>query len=532
MIDVKTSKPESEAELRKWLQMVALLRDCADWEPAEKPVEIIHTHISVVLLGKRHVLKLKKPVDLGFLDYTSLEKRRNACQAEVELNSRLCAGAYIGVQPISLIEGQLRFSDRGPVLEYAVKMKRLPSDQMLDRLVGRDEATEAMIGRIADRLNEFHRRARRGPDVDALGSPEVIAANWRENFTQTVPYIGRTIPPEIYQSIHAWATRWLEEHEALLRRRVFEGRICDGHGDIRAESICVADGLCIFDCIEFNERFRFSDVASEVAFLAMDLDARGRSDLGYYFSEQYEVRSPDHELFKLLPFYRCYRAYVRGKVLSFRLDETESTALEQEVVAMRARRYFDLARRYASPLRSPTVIAVTGLPGTGKTSLARAIGGEFGFRVVSSDIVRKSLFQVKQKYAFGAGPYSTNANSVTCQTLIQRAEDLLREDRGVVIDATFRRKADRALAREMAARADAEWRLIECRLAPPLVRERLERRAALKEGQSDANWQTYLRQQPEFEPFDDRDSGRLQIETNHDIAIVAHQVTDWLRQAD
>jgi predicted kinase len=357
----------------------------------------------------------------------------------------------------------------------------------------------------------------------------VIAGNWQENFDQTAPYIGRTITAEAFESIRQWVNCWLDEHQDLLRTRVNEGRICDGHGDIRAESICVTDGLCIFDCIEFNERFRCSDIASEAAFLAMDLDARGRPDLGYYFSEQYGLKSADPGLYTLLPFYRCYRAYVRGKVQSFRLDETELTALEREVVALRARRYFDLAARYASALRRPTVIAVTGLTGSGKTSIARAIGGELGLRVVSSDAVRKSLFQITERHEYGAGPFSADANRLTYQTMVERSRELLFQDGGVVLDATFMRQADRARAREMALKSGAQWRVIECQLTPEVGRDRLERRAKLQDGLSDATWETYVRQQPEFEPFEDRDSPRLELDTNADLAVVAHRATDWLR---
>ena len=526
------SKAEQQAEVRRWLAMMAPLRTCPDWEPGETPIEVVQTHISVVLLGRRRVLKLKKPLDLGFLDYTTLAKRRDACKAEVELNSRLCAGSYIGVQPISLIDGQLRLSDSGPVVEYGVLMTRLPTEQMLDRLVARGEVTEAIIQRIADRLSEFHRTARRGSDVDRLGSPEVIGANWQENFEQTAPYIGRTITPETFGLIREWVNRWLAEHRELLRTRVLEGRICDGHGDIRAESICVTDGLCIFDCIEFNERFRFSDVASEVAFLAMDLDARGRPDLGYFFSEQYESRSGDPDLFRLLPFYRCYRAWVRGKVLSFRLDGSELTAIEREAVTARARRYFELAGRYVSPLRCPTAIAVTGLSGTGKTSMARAVAAELGLRVVSSDAVRKSLFNISEKYEYGVGPYSAEASLLTYRAVIDQARNLLQRDGGVVLDATFSRRAERAMARQIVAEAGAQWRLIECNLAPEIVRERLERREALKEGLSDATWEIYTRQRLAFEPFEDCDDPRFELETSRDLAVAAHMATDWLRQKD
>jgi predicted kinase len=403
---------------------------------------------------------------------------------------------------------------------------------MLDRLLARGEVTEAIIERVADRLSEFHRTAERSPQVDALASPEVIAENWQENFDQTAGYVDRTIAAEAYGSIREWVTRWLSEHQQLLRTRVTEGHICDGHGDIRAESICVTDGLCIFDCIEFNERFRFSDVASEVAFLAMDLEARGRPDLGYYFSEQYEARCRDAELFKLLPFYRCYRAYVRGKVQSFRLDEAELTEPERESVALRARRYFELAGRYASPLHLPTVIAVTGLAGCGKTSLARGIAGELGLRVVSSDAIRKTLFEIKERPEYGAGHYSEEANRLTYASMVQRGQEMLPQQGGVVLDSTFRRKADRAMARDKALNDGAEWRVIECHLAPELVRERLERRAMLRDGLSDAIWETYLRQRSEFEALDPGEGLRLELDTSADPAVVAHKATDWLRDMD
>ena len=519
-------------ELKQWLRMAESLRNCPDWGEEDLPIEIIRTHISMILLGKRRVLKLKKPIDLGFLDYTTLQKRLESCKAEVELNSRLCPGYYLGVQAISRIDGELRFSDHGPVVEYGVIMKRLPTDQMLDRLVARGEVAEVTIQRIADRLVEFHRTARRGPEIDVFGSPEVIARNWQENFDQTAPYIDRSIAAETHRSIRDWVTRWLEEHQEFLRTRVNERRICDGHGDIRAESICVTNGLCIFDCIEFNERFRCSDLANEVAFLAMDLDARGRPDLGYHFVEQYGLRSKDEGLFKLLQFYRCYRAYVRGKVQSFRLDDVDLTALEREVAAVRARRYFDLALRYSSPLHKPYVIVVSGLAGSGKTSLARAIGGELCLRVVSSDTVRKTLFGITEGFGYGVGPYSSDANRLTYKTMIELGRDLVVQNRGVVLDATFKRKEDRAIAREMALRGGAEWRVIDCYLPPQLVHERLEQRAKLNDGLSDATWETYLRQRRDFELFDDADGPRCEVDTSANLGVVARRVTDWLRAND
>jgi uncharacterized protein len=367
---------DSERRLQAWPEMLDRLASAPDWPEDDPPIDTIQTHISAVLLGKRHALKLKKPVNFGFLDYTTLEKRRLAREAEVTLNRRLCPGAYLGIKPIIELSGLPRLSGVGTppdqgvqlelpsasrILDYGVWMNRLPSDRMLDQMVSRDEVAESIIDRVAERICTFHREARRGPDVDIYGHPDSIRRNWGENFAQTAPYKGRTITAAEFNGIHGWVNPRMGNSADLLGRRPTDGWICDGHGDMRCESICVTDGMCIFDCIEFNERFRCGDVASEVAFLAMDLDARGRPDFGYHFTECYNRRAQDPDLFALLPFYRCYRAYVRGKVLSFRLDEPEFSEAERASAAARAKRYFHLARRYASRLNNPTVIVVAGL---------------------------------------------------------------------------------------------------------------------------------------------------------------------------
>jgi hypothetical protein len=232
----------------------------------------------------------------------------------------------------------------------------------------------------------------RGPAVEAWGAWEAIRGNWEENFVQTRPFIGRTISAAAYQGVEGWVGERLRGDGTLFDARVREGHVVNGHGDVRCESVCVTDGICIFDCIEFSDRFRCGDVASEVAFLAMDLDARGRPDLGYFFAERYAAKADDAGLFRLLPFYRCYRAWVRGKVLSLTLDEAEIGTGEKQKAAERAAAYFNLACRYATPLRRPTLVVVMGLAGTGKTSLARSVAGELGFRVVSTDAVRQELF--------------------------------------------------------------------------------------------------------------------------------------------
>ena len=524
---------EQKTDLAAWLKMVEALRNAPEWPEEEKPIEMKQTHISVLLLGRTRVVKLKKPVDFGFLDYTTLAKRSKAVEDEVRLNRRLCPDTYIGYGGVIDTDGKIGFSGRhGRIVDHCVWMRRLPDDRMLDRMVAEGRVTEAIIERVASRLAEFHRVAMRGPEVARWGSLAEISHNWEENFAQTESFIGRTINAADYEAIRGWANRWLAEKAELFERRVREGRIVDGHGDLRCESICVKDdGICIYDCIEFNDRFRCDDVASEAAFLAMDLAARGRPDLGYYFTEQYQRRRCDSEFFTLLPFYRCYRAYVRGKVLSFRLDETEFSEAERESAAARARNYFELARRYAAPLQGPTLIAVGGLSGTGKTSIARAIADELGGQVISTDAVRESLLgDAKRPSGYGEGAYTPEANRATYQKLFEFGRELLAKDSGVILDATFRQQEDLAAAREVATAAGAQFRLIECRLAPEQVRVRLEKRAARMEGLSDAMWETYLRQREETQALKvERGVMHLILDTSGDLSATAHIATDWLR---
>jgi aminoglycoside phosphotransferase family enzyme/predicted kinase len=533
VIETASINPDEKTDLATWLKMVEQLRHAPEWPEDELPIEMKQTHISVLLLSRNYVIKLKKPVDFGFLDYTTLNKRLKACEDEVRLNRRLCPDTYIGVGGVSEVDGQIRLSGRtGKIVDYCVRMKRLPEDRMLDRMVANNTVTEAVIDRVAARLSEFHAGASGGPEIARWGSLDEIRHNWEENFIQTEPSIGRTIGAKAYEAIRTWVNEEIETKVGLFDRRVREGRIVDGHGDVRCESVCVKDdAICIYDCIEFNDRFRCGDVASEAAFLAMDLDARGRPDLGYFFTEAYQRRTGDEDFFKLLPFYRCYRAYVRGKVLSFRLNETEFSEEERRVAATRAGNFFDLARRYTSRLRKPTVIAVGGLSGTGKTSIARAIASELGLRVISADAIRRSLFgEAKRPAPYGEGAYTAEAGRLTYQKMIERGRETLAADCGVILDATFLRDEDRTTAELMATDAGAEWRFIECRLAPELVHKRIEERAARKEGLSDATWEIYLRQREKSGFLCGGSDGRsLALDTGGNLAATARAASDWMR---
>ncbi len=318
-----------------------------DAEPGQ--IELVQTHISFVFLTRNFVYKVKKPVDLGFLDFTTLEKRRFFCQKELELNRRLCGDMYLEVVPINKSD-VFKMKGEGEAVEYAVKMKRMPEEKMMNKLLEEKKVDRKLIERIANIVAEFHSKAETNKRISEFGSLAIIETNWNENFEQTGEFVGETISVRNFKLIRERIDSFMKRNASLFEKRIAEGRVKDCHGDMHSGNIFVTDRIYIFDAIEFNERFRYSDVASDIAFLAMDLDLKERNDLSDFFVKRYVKYSGDQKLTKILPFYKCYRAYVRGKVTSFKLKDV-SVGSEEKCAAMKeAKGYFKLASTYAKVL--------------------------------------------------------------------------------------------------------------------------------------------------------------------------------------
>ncbi len=313
-------------------------------------IELVQTHISFVFLAGDYVYKVKKPVNFGFLDFTSLAKRKLFCNREFELNRRLAGDMYLEVVPINRSDNQIKIKGEGKTIEYAVKMRRIPEDTMMSGLITRNQVDKVLIDELAKIIADFHVKAETGESINKFGSLEIIKFNWDENFDQTRNFIGRTIDSNQFDMIHHKIQTFMKKNKPLFNTRIENSRIRDCHGDLHSGNIFVADRIYIFDCIEFNERFRYSDVTSDIAFLSMDLDFKNKRDLSKYFIDQYIEYSQDRDLLMLLPFYKCYRAYVRGKVIGFKLDDPNVKALEKEQAKNEAQAYFDLATEYANEL--------------------------------------------------------------------------------------------------------------------------------------------------------------------------------------
>ncbi len=309
-------------------------------------IKFIETHISVLFLTGNYVYKVKKPVNFGFLDFTSLEKRKYYCEQEVKLNRRLSPDIYLGVETINKEGNRILFGGRGELLEVAVKMKQIPEEFLMDKLLEKKQVTSKMIESVSEKLVQFYFMAETNDRIKSFARPERVKQDTDENFGQTEKYIQVSISREVYEEIKKRTNDFFKTKTDTFNQRIATDRIRDCHGDLRLEHIFWGKEVSIFDCIEFNERFRYTDVAADIAFLAMDLDYHNREDLSEHLIRAYIGESGDHELMEVLDFYKCYRAYVRGKVESFRLDDPHIPEEEKKEALERARKYFNLAYRY------------------------------------------------------------------------------------------------------------------------------------------------------------------------------------------
>lgn len=324
----------------------ALLDPRAYPEPTAR-VELVQTHISYVFLTDRFAYKVKKPVDLGFLNFTTLRRRHHYLHEELVLNRRLCPEIYLAVEPIVANYGKVEVGGKGHAVEYALKMVRMPQDRMMDEVADRGELHGGIMDRIIERLVPFYENAATGPRINKYGEPAIIAYNHEENFSKTETLVGDFLSRELFEEIRVFARNFLSRNRVLFLKRIKDGRIRDCHGDLHMKNICLADGIYIYDCIEFNPRFRYGDVAADIDFLAMDLDFHGLEDLSRYFVERFAAASRDQELLVMLGFYKCYRAYVRGKINAFAALEPEMAPEAREKAKETAQAYFELAGRYA-----------------------------------------------------------------------------------------------------------------------------------------------------------------------------------------
>ncbi|HTM10093.1 MAG TPA: AAA family ATPase [Verrucomicrobiae bacterium] len=504
--------------------LVQAMLDPAFYPRRPSTVNYRETHISHLFFAGDLVYKVKKDVRYSFVDYSNLERRLFFLQEELRLNRRLAPSVYLGILPISHDDYGWQLGSDAQLAEYALVMRRLPERRMLDHLLDTGQATPSMMDAVAETLAPFHAAAPNGRKVRPFGDPARIRSVWTENLSDLDPFIGRTVDAGTLAAIRAFGDSFLAEHSELMQRRALAGYTREVHGDLHCEHICFApEGIQIYDCVEFSRRFRFIDVASEVAFLSMDLQARGAREHAQRFINRYVELTNDADLAKLLPFYECYRALVRAKVftLIFR-DRAEA-----------ASRYFDQAYSYTWQALKPFVVMIAGLTGSGKSTLARALARRLGATVINSDVTRKRLAGASDRHdqlKYGEGLYSPAMTARAYRKMMEEADNCLAAGRSVILDATFHKAAQRDPSLEIAERRGASIALIECHARDDLIRERLAARAEARRDPSDGNWQIYLKQKELFEPFT-LNPNRLRLDTELSLAQLTNKSEEFLRAA-
>ena len=474
--------------------LIESLSSPATYPQVVEKVEVRQTHISVVFLAGEYVYKLKKPINPGFLDFSTLEKRLHFCREEVRLNRRLAPAVYLGVVPVVRTADGLKWEAEGKAIEWAVKMRRLPKEATFLERLRRDEIGVERIESLAGKIASFHRSAETNERIAAFGRFEGVARLVRDVFANSAAQVGKTVSSSVFDRIRSLTEQTLSRLRPLVERRASQSMTRDAHGDLRLDHIYYfpdkeppAD-LVVVDCIEFNERFRFIDPAADMAFVVMDLAFHGRRDLARVFADAYFRAAEDEQGRELLPLYTAYRAAVRGEVEGMLVMEKEVPEAERRAAEKRARAHWLLALgELEEPERKPCLLFMAGLPGAGKSMLAQALAKGAGFFLIRSDVLRKEL--AAQTQSAREGIYTPEWNSRTYGECLRRAEQLLFEGKRVLIDATFREETQRRIFLEAAVDWGVPGAMLLCRAEPDTVRRRLQQRRG---DVSDADWSTYL----------------------------------------
>ena len=488
------------------------------WPDPVDHIEVRQTHISVIFLAGERVLKVKKPVNFGFLDFTTLQSRLHFCKEEVRLNRRLSPGVYLDVLPITEEPVGLKLQGTGKPVEYGVLMKRLDEEMLLSAQLDKGSVGIKEMERVPGKIAAFHKKATTSDHITSIGGTEAVRFNTEENFQQIEPYVGQTLQHDTYERVSDYTRSFIKTNTDLFRQRETGGWIRDGHGDLHTQHICLGDDILIFDCIEFNERFRYGDILSDAAFLFMDLDRLGFTDQALDFRSIYLELMDQQDQIALLNFYACYRAVVRGKVEGFRSRDQNITESDALVARNSARSFYKLAEKYARTLWPPTLIIVCGLMGSGKFTFANSLINLLDLDIISSDRIRKELAGIEpsatRHVPFGTDIYTNESTEKTYQELHRRATAHLLEGRSVLLDASYMNSFMRADALSIANSVGVRALLIHLKADTETLIDRLMERARIESEISDGRVEILKDQVQAFQsPTEIHDDILLTVDT-------------------
>jgi uncharacterized protein len=529
-----TTTPDRQSQ-----ELIVFLESPASYPHRPTEVCVIQTHISWVFIASPFVFKVKKPMNLGFLDFSTLEKRHYFCQREIELNRRLCPEIYLDAVPVYETDSGFSFKPPGKIVDYAVKMKELPHGCFLNELLEKNLVGEKEINRVISTLHRFYQAEIPTREIEQWGTPEKLKISTDENFTQVEPFVDKTISSAAFEAIRHYTNQFYELNENLFHERIQQHRILDCHGDLRLDHVHLTpEATTIFDCIEFSDRFRFIDIANDLAFLAMDFDFKGRSDLGNIFLRNAARELGDAGMLKAANFYKCYRAFVRGKVESIQATEKETTNSGEH--QKQAACYFRLALGYAIAGAEAFILVVMGRVGTGKSTIAKRLASELDWPVFSSDETRKTLTGVpltqRTPSELRAKIYSARMTQKTYGKLLEdgfaaigccsrgRRPRLSHPYNGVILDATFSTRALRKFLRDECKKASVPIQFIELEVGPDEIKNRLKLRDENTAKTSDARLEDFEKLNTAYQPPSELAPDLIRVSTNASVSDAVNAI--------
>ncbi len=501
-----TREPVAQSRaVRSQSRLVEALHDPACYPHPVQPIRIIETHISIVVLTGPFAYKIKKPVDLGFLDFTTLEKRRLYCDEELRLNSRFAPEIYLDVVRISGTPETPRIGGTGDVIEYAVRMREFPQEALADRVLARGELTPRQVDALSAGIARFHSDAPRSSEIDGFSTPEAVLAPALQNFAQIRLLPGQAGFMPVLEKVEAWTRQEHGRLREILAGRKREGLVRECHGDLHLGNIVILEGEPrAFDCIEFNPELRWIDVMNEVAFLVMDFQAAGRTDFARRFLNGYLEATGDYAGLRVLRYYCAYRAMVRAKVMLMRAGQQGCTPEDKASATALFSRYLSVAAGCAQPSRS-FVLITHGFSGSGKTTLSQPLVELTGAIRVRSDVERKRIHGLAAKARSGSGIaeglYGPEATESTYGRLLDLAGIVVEAGHGVIVDATFLQRRQRDMFRALAARAGVPFVVVDFTASEEILRSRILARSERGADASDADLAVLEHQLGTHEPL-------------------------------
>ena len=489
-----------------------------------EPVQLIQTHASFVLLTGDYTYKIKKPVNFGFLDYSTLEKRQHFCTEELLMNRRTAPEIYLEVLPIVQTGDSFKFGNNlhnitSPqiAIEYTVKMREFPQDSLFPSWLERGQLTEPIMADLGREVAKFHSTAISNSYIRTFGEVSQIRTAIDNNYLISQKYIGGPQTQIQYQETKDYTDAFFVENQELFNQRIANNKIRECHGDLHLRNIALwQDKILLFDCIEFNEPFRFVDVMYDVAFTVMDLESRGRRDLGNVFLNTYIEQTGDWEGVQVLPLYLSRQAYVRAKVTSLMLDDSSVSTAQKAEISQTAAHYYKLAWEYTKPRRGKLTL-MSGLSGSGKSTVARYLATRTGAIQIRSDAVRKHLGGIPLNERGGQDLYSDEMTAQTYGRLLELG--IMLADRGwdVILDAKFDRQKLRTDAINLAKSHCLPLQIIYCTAPIEVLRERVQQRRG---DIADATAELLNSQQVAFEPFTELEQISVNIiDTVQDLEV-------------